>query len=91
LFFPGSRYADAGTYTVEKPDGTTVVATRIPLARRPALRGYHRRLDGQRLDHIANHYLRDATAFWRLCEASGTVAPDALAARELVAIPAEER
>ena len=31
-----------------------------------------------------------ATAFWRLCDATGTVSPDALAARDVVSIPSEE-
>jgi hypothetical protein len=49
--------------------------------------GVHARTEGQRLDHIAAHFLADATAFWRLCDASEVIAPDALAASEVVAIP----
>ncbi len=49
------------------------------------------RLDGQRLDLIANHYLADPLAFWVLCDANGTVAPDALAAAPRVGIPAASR
>jgi hypothetical protein len=90
MFFPGSRYEKTGTYTVQKDDGSTVVVTRIPGPRRPALRGFHRRLDGQRLDLIAHRHLKDASGFWRLCDASGVMAPDALAGRELVGIPAKE-
>jgi hypothetical protein len=87
VFFVGSRYVGAGTYRVETASGP-VVCTRLPLPRRDLpLRGYHRRLDGQRPDLVANFYLKDATASWRLCDASGTIAPDALAARELVAVP----
>ena len=90
MFYPGSRYENVGTYTVQKEDGTTVVVTRIPSSRQPAPRGFHRRLEGQRLDLIAHRYLKDACGFWRLCDASGAMAPDALAARALVAIPGKE-
>jgi hypothetical protein len=39
------------------------------------------------LDLIANAFLKDATAFWRLCDANNTVVPDGLAARDLIGIP----
>jgi hypothetical protein len=45
----------------------------------------------QRLDLIGAHYLADATAFWRLCDVSDTIAPDALAVRALVPIPVKGR
>lgn len=91
MFFPGSRYIHEETYTVRLPNGTEVRATTLPLPRSRALTGYHPRLEGQRLDHIANRFLSDPTASWQLCEANGTIAPDALAARELVAIPGKDR
>jgi len=90
MFFPGSRYEKAGTYTVKKPDGTMVTVTRLPLPRAAPLLGYHRRLEGQRLDLIAARYLADATTFWRLCDANNTVVPEALAAQELIGIPTKE-
>jgi hypothetical protein len=87
VFFPGSRYEPVGTYTVTRPDGTQVVATRLPLPSAGPVAGYHRRLEGQRLDHLAANYLADATAYWRLCDANNAMVPDALAAHDLVAIP----
>ena len=89
MFSSNSRYAEAGTVTVSTRSGD-VTATKMPIRPRPPLRGFHRRTDGQRLDHIASHYLRDATAFWRLCDAADAVAPDALAARDTVAVPDSE-
>ncbi len=53
--------------------------------------GEHKKLDGQRLDLIAAHYLADATAFWRLCDANNSVVPDALAAHPFIAIPEKGR
>lgn len=88
MFFSGSRYQNAGTYALTKPDGTVVTVTKIPLPTAPSLLGYHRRQDGQRLDLIAAHYLTDATTFWRLCDANNSVVPDALAVHDLIGIPA---
>ena len=87
MFMPGSRYEKMPTYTVTQADGREVTAVKLPLPNPGALAGYHRRLVGQRLDHIAAVYLKDATAFWRLCDANGSVVPDALATRDLVGVP----
>ena len=73
--------------TLTRPDGSTVRAVRIPLPGPAVVLGYLRRGPGQRLDLIAAHYLTDATAFWRLCDANNEVVPDALANRDLVGIP----
>jgi len=88
MFFPGSRYLKVGaTYTAVRIDGSTVLVTRLPRRVSAPLAGYHRRLVGQRLDHMASHYLSDATAFWQLCDANDAMVPDALAVADLVGIP----
>lgn len=89
MFFPGSRYAKIGTYQITRPDGTQIAVTKIPLPSDRPLLGYHRRLEGQRLDLIANNYLNNATAFWQLCDANNAIVPDALAAHDLIGIPAK--
>jgi hypothetical protein len=91
VLFAGSRYERAGTHLLMREDGSTVIATRLPLPLSTPVIGYHRRVAGQRLDLIAMRYLGDATTFWRLCDANEAVVPDALAARELVGIPQEGR
>ena len=91
MFFPGSRYEKVGTYQIARPDGTLITVTKLPLPKERPLLGYHRRLEGQRLDLIASNYLKDATAFWQLCDANDAVVPDALAAHELIGIPTKER
>jgi hypothetical protein len=90
MFSANSRYAKAAIYTARAGRGTTVTAVRLPVRPHPGVRRVHRRDDTQRLDLVAAHYLGDASASWRLCDASGTLAPDALAARALVAVPAKE-
>jgi len=87
MIFPTSRYAQTGRYVVTQPDGTTISVLRLPLPGPALVRGYYRRLEGQRLDLIANAFLKDATAFWQICDANNAVVPDALAAHSLVGIP----
>src|ERR1041384_7417338 len=81
------RYDQLGTYTVITRTGVPVTATRLPLPRTGPVLGFHRRVEGQRLDLIASPYLSDPTAFWRLCDADGAMGPHALAARGLVGVP----
>ena len=84
MFFPGSRYQNP----VPRPDGTVATALRLPLPGRAGVQGYYpRRGASPRLDLIANHFLKDATAFWQLCDANNAVVPDALAVRDLIGIP----
>lgn len=87
MFAPNSRYAKQPTTIVTMRDGRSVAAIVPPLPGNLPLLGYHRRHSGQRLDLIASHYLSDATAFWRLCDANGAMSPDALGVRDLVGIP----
>jgi len=88
MFFPGSRYLATTTYQTAGPDGQPVTVTRLPLpAPRPVI-GWRPLNDGDRLDLIAYQYLRDATAFWVLCDTDGAVVPAALASHTLIAIPA---
>ena len=81
-----SRYDKMQPYRVTGSDGREVLAMRLPLPAPRPLAGYHRRELGQRLDHLAAVYLKDPTAFWRLCDDNGAVVPAALAARDLIGI-----
>ena len=87
MFFPGSRYAQAGTYQVTTADGTVVTVTRLPLpAGRPVL-GWFRRSAGERLDLLAANFIGDPTAAWGLGWTNGAICLDALASHELIAVP----
>lgn len=90
MFFDGSRYLRSGTAICTLADGRIVTATKIPKPTIRPLIGYHRRDELQRLDHLAYHYLKDPTTFWRLCDANGVPCPDALAARRLVGVPVKD-
>jgi hypothetical protein len=87
MFSSNSRYSKSGTYAVTKLDGTVVTATRLPLPAPGPIIGFHRRLQGQRLDLIASHYLNDPTAFWKLCDANNAMIPDSLGVHDLIGIP----
>lgn len=90
MFSANSRYANLGTYSVALAGGATVVATILPLpASRPPI-GFYRRLASDRLDLLAYRYLTDATASWKICESNNAMVPDALAARSLIGIPANQ-
>jgi hypothetical protein len=88
MIFAGSRYQKTGSYTVKKQDGNIVTALKLPLPDPAIVQGYcRRRAETQRLDLIANFFLKDATVFWKLCDANNAVVPDALTARDLIGIP----
>ena len=87
MIFPSSRYEKTGTAVIVRPDGSQVRVLNTPLPRPAQVQGYYRRSQGQRLDLIANRFLNDSTAFWRLCDANNAMIPDALANQDLVGIP----
>ena len=49
--------------------------------------GSHRHKEGQRLDHLAAYYLKDANGFWRIAELNEAILPDAIADIDLIDIP----
>jgi hypothetical protein len=83
-----SRYAKFAEYVeVTDESGTKVLA--LGPAKRPTLKelGEHVRREGQRLDHLANHYLKDPHGYWKICEMNDVLLPDQLAEVELIKIP----
>ncbi|MFO7561127.1 MAG: hypothetical protein R6X02_00685 [Enhygromyxa sp.] len=88
LYEKNSRYA-LHAKVVEVTDEQGRKVKRVGRARRPPLTelGEHIRRDGQRLDHLANYYLRDPNGFWKICELNDALLPDQLAELELIKIP----
>ena len=91
VFDPQSRYVSVTAYLVQDQRGRTVAVVPVPDAQLQPLLGFHRLLDGQRLDHLAFHYLDNAAGFWRICELADAMLPDALAEVRDIPIPAKER
>jgi hypothetical protein len=90
MFFKGSRYEKTGTYIVTTREGRQVTVAKLPLPGAPRLLGFHRRKEGERLDHMAARYLSDPTGFWKMCDANNSPVPDALSARPLIGVPFKE-
>ncbi|WP_428667471.1 hypothetical protein [Reyranella sp.] len=87
MFDPNSRYLGVAGYTAIDRRGRMVTVIPAPDKPEQALLGLHRRTDGQRLDHLAFHYLADPAGYWRICELSDVMLPDALAEARDIPIP----
>jgi len=87
MFDPNSRYLGVAGYTAIDRRGRMVTVIPAPDKPDQALLGLHRRIDGQRLDHLAFHYLADPAGYWRICELSDVMLPDALAEARDIPIP----
>ncbi|KIG17897.1 hypothetical protein DB30_02520 [Enhygromyxa salina] len=88
LYAKNSRYVRHASI-VEVTDEQGRKVKRVGRAKQPPLAelGEHIRREGQRLDHLANYYLRDPSAYWKICELNDVLLPDQLAEVELIKIP----
>jgi hypothetical protein len=91
MFDAKSRYAGLTPYPVRDRRGRTLMVVPTPDAQAEVLLGYHRRHQGERLDHLANAYLGDGAGFWRICELADVVLSDVLAEAREVPIPRKNR
>lgn len=88
VFDAKSRYAkNASLYEVSDRRGRTVVALTVADKPVQTLLGEHLKREGQRLDHLANFYLKDPNGFWRIAELNEAMLPDALAEVDILKIP----
>lgn len=87
MFSAKSRYVAQPFVSV--PDGRGGVAKVVypPPAPVQYVRGYHPRLQGQRLDHLAAFYLQDPTGYWRICALNDAMTPEMLTERPRLSIP----
>jgi hypothetical protein len=93
VFDPKSRYVKPPLepYAVTDIRGRDVKALPMPESPVQIAAARHVRKEGQRLDHLASGYLRDANGYWRLADLNEAVLPDALAEAETILIPAPTR
>jgi hypothetical protein len=83
-----SRYAKLPTAEIPGPDGE--MHKIIELRETPRTGGFFYAIPvaGERLDHLAHRYYRDAHKFWRICDASEYLDPfDVIAPGVPVLIP----
>ncbi|WP_404337163.1 hypothetical protein AB2M62_01390 [Sphingomonas sp. MMS12-HWE2-04] len=88
VFEANSRYLLYANVTqgIDRKGRTVACVTPARIPNAPNL-GIHRRRDGQRLDHIAERYLANATGFWRIAHHNGAMTVEQIADAPLVAIP----
>ena len=88
VFSNTSRYVTYSTIVSAVDRRGRTVACLTPARIPPGAElGKHRLKEGQRLDHLAFHYLADATAYWRIAALNDAMTTEQIAEVEFVAIP----
>lgn len=71
---PNSRYATASIITTVGPNDDTRQEMKVPFPRSKIVTyTYHRVVDGQRIDVIANEYYGDGRLWWVIADANPEV------------------
>jgi hypothetical protein len=88
VFDPKSRYVRHArqVQAVDRRGRMVACVTPAEPPLEPEL-GLHRHRQGQRLDHLANHYLGDPAGFWRVARANDGMTAEAALERPLIRIP----
>ena len=88
VFDPKSRYVKFAKVTsaVDRRGRTVTCLTPAEVPAQGEL-GRHKLSEGQRLDHLAAHYLADPAGFWRIAELNDAMTVEAALDTALVAIP----
>jgi hypothetical protein len=92
MLFKGSRYAGIADLTLTTANGREIKYKKTrPVPPAPAAAG-HLVHQGERLDHIADRYFRDAERYWRIADANRVLWPDELTERagRVILIPPSE-
>lgn len=91
MFFKGSRYEKVQTVR-QSIAGREVVYKKTRFIRPPRAEQSHIVSDGDRLDLIADRYLKDSERFWRICDSASAQWPPELIGRpgRRIGIPASE-
>jgi hypothetical protein len=91
MFESKSRYVKLTPYLVRDARGRQVAVVPVPPAPRQGLLGLHVLRQGERLDHLAAHYLDDPAGFWRIAERNDAMLPEALSEAPEIEIPEKTR
>ena len=88
VFDPKSRYVKHSQVTTATDRRGRKVSCLTPAVVPPQTElGKHRLKQGQRLDHLASHYLNDPVGFWRIAELNQAMTAEAALDTALVKIP----
>ncbi len=91
MFDEKSRYSRLKPYIVRDRRGREVEVVPVPPPPGEIPLGRHLLRPGQRLDHLAKHYLDDPAGYWRICEINGAMIPEELTGKSEVVIPVKTR
>ena len=80
MFFKGSRYQFVETNSITAADGHKVVYKKTRFITPPPVRKRHEVTQGDRIDLLAQKYLRDPLQFWRICDTNSALWPPDLLA-----------
>jgi len=80
MFFKGSRYEFVETNRITAPDGREFVYKKTRFITEPPVSKQHLVADGDRIDLIAQLYLRDPLLFWKVCDTNVAMWPPDLIA-----------
>jgi hypothetical protein len=80
MFSKNSRYAKVADAQLTDAQGRDITYKQTRFIGATTARQGHILSEGERLDHVAYHYYKDATRFWRICDANAALWPDDLAA-----------
>lgn len=90
-FSKSSRYAKfAQVYQTRDRRGEAVLAVLPPQIPTWRNRGTHLSKEGQRLDHLAWHYLKNPEGYWALTAHNARILPDAVLFQYRIRIPLNE-
>jgi hypothetical protein len=90
MFDNSSRYSKLVPYLVLDRRGRVVAVVAAHESAHSPILGYHKRKQGQRLDHLAARYLDDPVGYWRICDANDAMLPEAFSEARELAIPTKE-
>jgi hypothetical protein len=83
-----SRYARTGTFVGEDASGERVETLELRAVTSSPAAFIHTPVEGERLDHLAYQYFRDARQFWRICDLSDELDPfDVVVSGKSLGIP----
>ena len=91
MFEDKSRYSKLKPYGVKDRRGRDVTVVPVPPEPEQTPLGRHLLKQGQRLDHLAKHYLDDPAGYWRIAEMNGAMLPENLSEKDEIIIPQKSR
>jgi hypothetical protein len=90
MFEKNSRYASLEPLILTDARGREVEATAFAPAPQETFRGIHVLRQGERIDHLATHYLSNSTGYWRIAELNDAMTAEVLTEQREIRIPTKK-